>query len=197
MGGERRKEGLLRKPRWSVYFQRFVYSWGREQPLKCVWDGTTGRENFVSCSHSWLYNRALNLARLCDWVCKWVGSSAGDSQSALHLSLTSWRPGRQFTSGCSQELVEDYLHLETFMEFTASSLALYTGITSASAVIHTSVNISFLNTEVRPKGLLLPVGVIGRFWTCQCMLAGWNILRDKREECAAVCLYASVSQSGH
>lgn len=30
----------------------------REQSLKCVWDGTTGRENFVSCSHSRLYNRA-------------------------------------------------------------------------------------------------------------------------------------------
>lgn len=68
--------------------------------------------------------------------------------------------------------MEDYLYLETFMEFAASSLALHTGITSASAVIHTRVNISFLNTEVRLKGLLLPVGVIGRFRTCQCMLAG-------------------------
>lgn len=58
------------------------------------------------------------------------------------------------------------------MEFTASSLALNIGSTSASTIIHTRVNISFLNTEVRPKGLLLPVGVIGRFWTCQCMLAG-------------------------
>lgn len=129
-------------------------------------------ERILSAARILGYITGHNLARLCDWVCKWVGCSARDSQSVLHLSLTSWRPGRQFTSGCSQELVEDYLHLETFMEFTASSLALYTGITSASAVIHTSVNISFLNTEVRPKGLLLPVGVIGRFWTCQCMLAG-------------------------
>lgn len=46
------------------------------------------------------------------------------------------------------------------MEFAASSLALYTGITSASAAIHARVNIYFLNAELRPKGLLLPVGII-------------------------------------
>lgn len=59
--------------------------------------------------------------------------------------------------------MEDYPYPETFMEFAASFLALFTGITSACAVTHSRVNIPFVNAEVWLDGLFLPVSVIGRF----------------------------------
>lgn len=48
----------------------------------CVWEGTTGRKNSVSCSHSRLYNMASfgSVVWLGACVCGWVGFSARDSQ---------------------------------------------------------------------------------------------------------------------
>lgn len=140
-----------------------------------------------SAAHIQGYITGHHLAWLCGWVCRWVGSSGRDSQRSTSV-WPAGDPADTSPTVCSQELVEDYPSRETFMEFSTSFLALYTGITSACSVIHTRVNISSLKTEVQPHGLLLPFSVIGRFWTCQCMLAGWNILGDKREECAAVCV---------